>query len=629
MLRFALFLDSFFVFYPPYLGYLQVPRGAVKRLPLRHELTPEELASLRSKAAKEADSVRRGAAADDSSDDDAPKKLSAKEIMSDPAFASLRGVVLPKEIAMLADESDESDDDGAVAGGRGGKGGKHVDARAVMGTGEVLPDSFDSDDEDDEDSDAGAEAEDTAAKPDDVFLLAANTEDDYSSLEVYCYNTKEGSLFIHHDFALPALPLCLAWMDYAGDAAAATMAAQCSLSTAAPGGGGMAGLTASAMAAATKAAGSFVGSFVAVGTFKPDIEIWNLDVLDPLEPALVLKGAKDSGGGAGGKKKKGKGGAAAAAGAGGSAAASTDSAGHSDAVMGLAWNRLHRHMLASSSADRTVKVWDMDEGGRVLATYKHHLGKVQSVAWNPSEGTILASASFDRTAAVVDAREGPGGRVARYSLPADCEALVWHPHNSAVMAVACEDGHVLEYDCRMPDKPVWKVKAHGAGVTGVAYSPLARGLLATSSLDKTVKLWDASAMTAAGAPTCLASKDMAIGQVFSVAFMPQSAYLLGAGGSKGMVALWDVSVDAGNVTAAGAAAPPAAAAAADGGAGAAAAAAAAAPLNPIAKRFAARLADPASVPICAVRPRPDGQFGDAGAAAAGGAGAGAAAARSK
>lgn len=596
--------------------YLQVPRGAVKRVPLRHELTPEELASLRSKAAAEVDAVRRGTAADDSSDDDEPRKLSAKEIMADPAFASLRGVELPKEIAMLADESDDSDDDGGAAAGRGSKGskgGKGIDARAVMGTGEVLPDSFD--DDEDDDSDAGAEAEDTAAKPDDVFLLAANTEDDYSSLEVYCYNTREGSLFIHHDFALPALPLCLAWMDYAGDAAAVTMSAQCSLSTAAPGGsGGMAGLAASAMAAATKSAGSFVGSFVAVGTFKPDIEIWNLDVLDPLEPALVLKGAKGSSS-AGGKKKKGKAVAASAA--------SADSAGHSDAVMGLGWNRQHRHMLASSSADRTVKVWDMDEGGRVLATYKHHLGKVQSVAWNPTEGTILASASFDRTAAVVDAREGPGGRVARYALPADSESLVWHPHNSAVMTIACEDGHVLEYDCRMPDKPVWKLKAHGAGVTGVAYSPLARGLLATSSLDKTVKLWDATAMTAAGAPTCISSKEMGIGQVFSVSFMPQSAYLLGAGGSKGMVALWDVSVDAGKVTAAGAAAPAGAnAGAADGGAGAAAAA----PMNPIAKRFAARIADPASVPICAVRPRHDGQFGDAAAAGGAGAGAGAGAA---
>lgn len=38
-------------------------------------------------------------------------------------------------------------------------------------------------------------------------------------------------------------------------------------------------------------------SYCAVGTFEPAIEIWNLDVLDPLEPTATLGGYK-------GKEKK-------------------------------------------------------------------------------------------------------------------------------------------------------------------------------------------------------------------------------------------------------------------------------------------------------------------------------------
>jgi len=34
------------------------------------------------------------------------------------------------------------------------------------------------------------------------------------------------------------------------------------------------------------------GSFVAVGTFKPGIEIWDVDVIDPLEPTQILGGEK-------------------------------------------------------------------------------------------------------------------------------------------------------------------------------------------------------------------------------------------------------------------------------------------------------------------------------------------------
>ncbi len=50
-----------------------------------------------------------------------------------------------------------------------------------------------------------------------------------------------------------------------------------------------------------------VGSYVAVGTFHPSIEIWNLDVIDALEPNAVLGGFEDNTGVTGGKKpKKGK-----------------------------------------------------------------------------------------------------------------------------------------------------------------------------------------------------------------------------------------------------------------------------------------------------------------------------------
>lgn len=34
------------------------------------------------------------------------------------------------------------------------------------------------------------------------------------------------------------------------------------------------------------------GSFAAVGTFKPGIEIWDVDIIDPLEPVRILGGEK-------------------------------------------------------------------------------------------------------------------------------------------------------------------------------------------------------------------------------------------------------------------------------------------------------------------------------------------------
>jgi periodic tryptophan protein 1 len=156
---------------------------------------------------------------------------------------------------------------------------------------------------------------------------------------------------------------------------------------------------------------------VAIGSMDPGIEIWDLDVADAVEPATVLGGiepaaaaeaaeAAQAAAAAGGKsaKKKAKQKAKKKA---EKAEKQLRPGSHSDAVLGLSWNRQYRNVLASASADGTVKVWDV-AAQKCEHTLSHHKGKVQAVAWNPAESPVLLTGSFDRTAALVSIGAGLG-----------------------------------------------------------------------------------------------------------------------------------------------------------------------------------------------------------------------------
>lgn len=112
------------------------------------------------------------------------------------------------------------------------------------------------------------EAEDNIISPNDCILVAGVQNGDFSELHVYIYVQETGSLYIHHDLILPAYPLSLQWLPYNPVVANAP------------------------------------GNCLAIGSFLPEIEIWNLDVLEVLEPVTRMGGVKRIEAKSGKKRKK-------------------------------------------------------------------------------------------------------------------------------------------------------------------------------------------------------------------------------------------------------------------------------------------------------------------------------------
>jgi periodic tryptophan protein 1 len=218
----------------------------------------------------------------------------------------------------------------------------------------------------------------------DNLVLAGRIEDEVAHLEVYVYEDEDDNLYVHHDIMLPAIPLAVEWLDMPVGKVAQTANGK--------------------------------GNFVAIGTMDPDIEIWNLDVVDSMYPDAVLgQGAEDAANADKLKKKKKK------------KSKKANDEFHVDSVLSLAANRHHRNLLASSSADKTVKLWDLNTT-KCAKSYSYHTDKVCSVAWHPVESTVLLSGSYDRTIVAADMR-APDAKAPRWGVESDVETVRWNPHD--------------------------------------------------------------------------------------------------------------------------------------------------------------------------------------------------------
>ncbi|CAA7266975.1 unnamed protein product [Cyclocybe aegerita] len=384
----------------------------------------------------------------------------------------------------------------------------------------------------DEDED---EREELEILPTDNLLVVAKTEDDISQLEVYVYDESQENLYAHHDLMLPNFPLCLEWLDFP-PASSSTSPTSSTNSTLGPTTNGL-------------------GNYIAVGTLDPEIEIWSLDVIEAMYPASIL-GRPDvskahvpvpSGTG---KKKKKK-----------AKHRQVETAYHVDAVLGLSWNKKQRNLLASASADRTVKLWDLSrdptlngaegQSGGAIRSFDVHKDKVQAVQWNTQDPTVLLTGSYDRTVRTFDSRAPTTGVGA--IVGSDVEALRWDPWESYGFYVSLENGLVLNFDVRtlpsnldQPSPSRFTLQAHDGAVSSIDVNPHLKGCIVTGGSDKLVKVWNITEEeNGKRSVSLVTSRDLGVGKVFSTAFSPDDPLTIAAAGSKAKLQIWDVGANFG------------------------------------------------------------------------------------
>lgn len=128
--------------------------------------------------------------------------------------------------------------------------------------------------------------------------------------------------------------------------------------------------------------------------------------------------------------------------------------GHKQDVLDIAWNPFDDNMIASSSEDTTVKIWNIpDEGlAKEILTEPEvtlegcHQRKVHQILWHPVAANILLSASFDPLIVIWNLETAEAVK------EIDCHpdlifSVSWNT-NGSLIATMCKDKKIRTIDVR-------------------------------------------------------------------------------------------------------------------------------------------------------------------------------------
>ena len=188
-------------------------------------------------------------------------------------------------------------------------------------------------------------------------------------------------------------------------------------------------------------------------------------------------------------------------------------------------------VAASGGKDGTVRLWDAPSGA-LLAVLAGHQAAVRAVAFS-RDGQYLASGAADGEVRVWRPQDGRELAVYRFRSPVNALDFYAGDAGGGERALLFGGGAgELEILDLGQTAPRLSVRAHAEAVTAVAVSRDG-GLLATGSIDRTVKLWDAA--TGELAATLRGHTEA----VSAVVFLPGD-FLLASAGFDATVRFWDL-----------------------------------------------------------------------------------------
>lgn len=216
--------------------------------------------------------------------------------------------------------------------------------------------------------------------------------------------------------------------------------------------------------------------------------------------------------------------------------------GHSDAVSGLAFFNnptMSDQYVVTASHDQTLVIWDISEPTRpvrVSTPQGGHQGKVYDVAVS-RDGRTMVSVGSDKVAIVWDISNPRQPSRPLYFFREHVTEVnsVAISQSGEWVATGDDAGQIWVWNLATGE-PLGKLLGHTNWVTGVDFNPLGN-ILASSSRDGTVILWDLQEMAILSGPFAV-HRDW----VWDIDISDNGAQLLTAG-REGTLVLWNIQTN--------------------------------------------------------------------------------------
>nr|CAI5817368.1 unnamed protein product [Callosobruchus analis] len=158
--------------------------------------------------------------------------------------------------------------------------------------------------------------------------------------------------------------------------------------------------------------------------------------------------------------------------------------GHKLGISDVAWSSDSR-LLVSASDDKTLKIWELSSG-KCLKTLKGHSNYVFCCNFNP-QSNLIVSGSFDESVRIWDVRTGKCLK----TLPAhsDPVSAVHFNRDGSLIVSSSYDGLCRIWDTASGQCLKTLIDDDNPPVSFVKFSPNGKYILA-ATLDNTLKLWD-------------------------------------------------------------------------------------------------------------------------------------------